>query len=102
MSHTAQVLLISDDESTGRHYRGALEAAGYEVTQTESFVNVLGTPQANPDLIVLCDLAVVAYPGQAAPTLRIRGKISPDQLVVEVHRKIGLRATLMSAAAAAA
>jgi DNA-binding NtrC family response regulator len=101
VSHTAQVLLISDDANTGRHYRGALEAAGYEVTQTASFVEVLGTPVANPDIIVLCELAVLAYPGQVAPVLRIPEKMSPDELVVEVHRRIGLRAALLSAAASA-
>lgn len=99
MSHTAQVLLIADDDSAGRHYRGALEAAGYDVTQTASFVEVLGTHVANPDIIVLCELAVLAYPGQVAPVLRIPDKMSPDDVVRQVHRKIGLRAALLSAAA---
>src|SRR5207248_9431296 len=95
---TAQVLLISDDESAGRHYRGALEAAGYGVTQTASFVDVIGTPVVNADIIVLCELAVLAYPGQVAPVLRIPEKMSPVELVDEVHRKIGLRAALLSSA----
>ncbi|HEX3629454.1 MAG TPA: hypothetical protein VHW91_03210 [Candidatus Dormibacteraeota bacterium] len=99
MNQTAQVLLISDDANTGRHYRGALEAAGYGVTQTESFANTLGMRIANPDIIVLCDLAVLAYPGQVAPVLRIPERMSPDELVGEVHRKIGLRAALLSASA---
>jgi hypothetical protein len=101
VNHTAQVLLISDDPNTGRHYRGALEAAGYHVTQTASFIEVLGTPVANPDIIVLCELAVIAYPGQVAPVLRIPEGMSPDELVGEVHRRIGLRAALLSAAASA-
>jgi DNA-binding NtrC family response regulator len=96
MNEGAQVLLISDDESAGRHYRGALEAAGYTVTQTSSFVEVLGTPQSDPDLVVLCDLAVLAYPGQVAPVLRIRQTTTPDELVSEVHRKVALRAALLS------
>ena len=99
MNHSAQVLLISDDDNAGRHYRGALEAAGYDVTQTASFVEVLGTPVSNPDIIVLCELAVLAYPGQAAPVLRIPDKMSPDEVVSQVHRKIGLRAALLSTAA---
>lgn len=99
MNHTAQVLLISDDENAGRHYRGALEAAGYHVTQTASFVEVLGTRHSSPDIIVLCELAVLAYPGQVAPVLRISDRMSPDDVVSQVHRKIGLRAALLSTAA---
>jgi DNA-binding NtrC family response regulator len=95
--HTAQVLLISDDESAGRHYRGALEAAGYNVTQTENFVDTLGSSVADPDVIVLCQLAALAYPGQLAPVIRIPEKMTPDDLVTEVHRKISMRATLLAA-----
>jgi hypothetical protein len=98
VNHAAQVLLISDDANTGRHYRGALEAAGYSVTQTASFVEVLGTPVANPDIIVLCGLAVLAYPGQVAPVLRIPEKMSPDELVGAVHRRVGMRATRLMTA----
>lgn len=99
VTHTAHVLLIADDENAGRHYRGALEAAGYHVTQTASFVDVLESPVSNPDIIVLCELAVLAYPGQVAPVLRIADKMSPDDVVGQVHRKIGLRAALLSTAA---
>ena len=102
VKYTAQVLLISDDENAGRHYRGALEAAGYDVTQAQSFVSVLGTSRSNPDIIVLCQLAVLAYPGQVAPVLRIPERMTPDELVAQVHRKIGLRAALMSSVAQAA
>lgn len=98
MNHTGLVLLIADDESTVRHYRGALEAAGYGVTHTQSFVDVLGTTHSDPDIIVLCELAVLAYPGQVAPVLRVPGTMSPDELVSEVHRKIALRATLSASA----
>jgi DNA-binding NtrC family response regulator len=95
--HTAQVLLIADDESSSRHYRGALEAAGYNVTQTENFVDVLGSSMADPDIIVLCQLATLAYPGQMAPVIRIPEKMTPDDLVSEVHRRISTRATLLAA-----
>jgi DNA-binding NtrC family response regulator len=99
MHHTAQVLLIADDENTGRHYRGALEAAGYQVTQTETFVKSLDMRLPDPDIIVLCELAVLSYPGQVAPVLRIPSKMTPDEVVTEVHRKVGLRATLLSTVA---
>jgi DNA-binding NtrC family response regulator len=98
VNETGQILLIADDENASRHYRGALEAAGYAVTQTESFVDTLGAPASEPDLIVLCQLAALAYPGQAAPVLRIPERMTPDDLVVQVHRKIALRATLLSTA----
>ena len=91
MNSCGRVLLIADDEHAGRHYRGALEAAGYHVTQTESFVNVLGKHMPDPDVIVLCDLAVLAYPGQEAPVIRVH-KMTPDEVVIEVHRRLRLRA----------
>ena len=96
MSHAARVLLISDDASAGKHYRGALEAVGYEVVQTASFVDSLELPKLDPDLIVLQDLAVLAYPGQTAPVVRIRQKMTPDELVAEVHRRIGLGSLVMA------
>jgi ActR/RegA family two-component response regulator len=97
VSQTAQVLLISDDENAGKHYRGALEASGYDVVQTASFVDSLSTPMQAPDVIVLHDLAVLAYPGQTAPVVRIRDKMTPDEVVAEVHRRIGLGALLAAA-----
>ncbi|HYY46283.1 MAG TPA: hypothetical protein VE951_04425 [Candidatus Angelobacter sp.] len=97
MNASGRVLLIADDEHAGRHYRGALEAAGYHVTQTETFVNVLGNHMPDPDVIVLCDLAVLAYPGQEAPVIRVH-KMTPDELVIEVHRRLVLRPTLLAAA----
>ena len=92
----ARILLIADDPTMGANYRGALEVAGYDVTQAESFVDVLGTAMPDPDMIVLCDLAVFAYPGQAALVLRVPTKMSPDELVAEVHHRIAIRATLLT------
>src|SRR5438067_1442411 len=97
MSRAAQVLLISDDKNAGKHYRGALEASGYEVVQTASFVESLGTPTTAPDVIVLHDIAVLAYPGQTAPVVRIRDKMTPDEVVAEVHRRVGLGALVAAA-----
>ena len=42
--------------------------------QAETFVAVLGSPMSDPDVIVLCDLAVFAYPAQTAQVLRVRPK----------------------------
>lgn len=95
----ARILLISDDPTMGANYRGALQMGGYDVIQAESFVDVLGTPMPDPDMIVLCDLAVFAYPGQGALVLRVPDKMSPDELVVEVHRRIALRAALLTTVA---
>lgn len=95
----ARILLISDDPTMGANYRGALQMGGYDVTQAESFVDVLGTTMPDPDMIVLCDLAVFAYPGQAALVLRVPDKMSPDELVAEVHRRIALRAALLTTVA---
>src|SRR3989442_3514993 len=80
----------------GANYRGALQMGGFDVVQAESFVDVLGTAMPDPDMIVLCDLAVFAYPGQAALVLRVPDKMSPDELVGEGHRRLALRATLLS------
>lgn len=94
-----RVLLIADDRAAGERYRGALTAGGYDVTLAESFVDVLGTEMPDPDVIVLCEYAVFAYPGQAAIVLRVPDRMSPDQLVDEVHRRLTLRATLVATAA---
>jgi DNA-binding NtrC family response regulator len=99
VNHTARVLLISDDRDAVKHYRGALEAEGYHVTQTESYVDTLGQAIPDPDVIVLCDLAFLSYPGQYAPVIRIPDKMSPDDVVAEVHRKIALRAATQLTAA---
>ncbi len=92
----ARILLIADDPKLGQNYRGALEVAGYEVTQAESFVDVLGTTMPDPDVIVLCELAVFAYPGQAALVIRVSDRMTPDDLVTKVHRRLALQATLLT------
>jgi hypothetical protein len=98
----ASVLLIADDRDSAAGYRDALAAGGYEVRQAESFVDVLGTPMPDPDVIVLCGLAVFAYPAQKAQVLRVPAEMTPAALVAEVHRRIALRATLHATMAQAA
>jgi len=92
----ARILLIADDPTLGQNYRGALEMAGYEVTPAESFVDVLGSAMPDPDIIVLCDLAVFAYPGQVGLVIRAADRMSPDELVAEVHRRLSLQAALLT------
>jgi hypothetical protein len=57
---------------------------------------VLGTAMPDPDVVVLCDLAVFAYPGQAALVVRIPYQMTPDELGAEVHRRIFLRTALQA------
>ena len=98
-SSTARVLLIADDPSAGDPYRGALEVGGYDVEQAESFVDVRDSPMPDPDVVVLCDLAVFASPGPSALVVRIPYQMTPDELVTEVHRRVAHRATLRAASA---
>jgi hypothetical protein len=98
----ARVLLIADDRATGERYRNALATGGYEVFQAESFVAALGTPGLDPDVIVLCELAVFSYPAQTAQLLRVPAEMTPAALVAEVHRRVALRATLHATMAQAA
>jgi DNA-binding NtrC family response regulator len=102
LSGVARVLLIADDREAGARYRNALASAGYAVMQADSFVEVLGMPMPDPDVIVLCDLAVFAYPAQNAQVLRVPAGMTPAALVVEVHRRVALRATLHATIALAA
>ncbi len=102
LTGVARVLVIADDRGSGERYRNALAAGGYEVTQAESFVEVLGTPMPDPDVIVLCELAMFAYPAQQAQVLRVPAEMIPAALVVEVHRRVALRAALYATIAQAA
>jgi DNA-binding NtrC family response regulator len=102
LNGVARVLLIADDRETGERFRNALATGGYAVTQAESFAAVLGTPGLDPDVIVLCDLAVFAYPAQQAQVLRVPAAMTPAALVIEVHRRVALRATLYATIAQAA
>jgi DNA-binding response OmpR family regulator len=95
-SSSAHVLLIADDASAGDPYRGALEVGGYHVEQAASFVDVLDSAMPDPDVVVLYDLGVFAYPGQEALVVRISHQMTPDELVTEVHRRVALRATLQA------
>ncbi len=90
----ARVLLITDDARIGSAYALALEAHGYVVRQASSFVETLDSPMADPDVGVLCNLAVLAHPGQARQVLRVTDGLTPAALVREVHRRVALRATL--------
>lgn len=98
----ARVLLIADDRETGTQYADALATGGYAVTQADSFVETLGTPEPDPDVIVLCDLAVFAYPAQQAQVLRVPAEMTPAALVAEVHRRVALRAALYATMSLAA
>lgn len=101
-SGVARVLLIADDRDTGARYHDALLAGGYDATQAESFAAVLGAGMPDPDVIVLCDLAVFAYPAQHAQVLRVPVEMTPAALVAEVHRRVALRAALYATMAQAA
>ena len=68
-----------------------LEFVGYEVRRAANFVDVLGTPMSYPDIIVLCDLATLAYPGQSAHVVRIPEGTPPDVLVTQVYRRLAPR-----------
>jgi hypothetical protein len=98
----ARILLLADDPDRGLLYRDALAAGGYEVLQAESFVEALDGSMPDPDVIVLCELAVFAYPAQKAQVLRVPVEMTPAELIVEVHRRVALRATLEATIAQAA
>jgi len=102
LNGVARVLLIADDHATGERYHHALVSGGYAVVQAESFVEVLSIPMLDPDVIVLCDLAVFSYPSQTAQVLRVSAGMTPAALVAEVHRRIALRATLRATRSLAA
>jgi len=102
LNGVASVLVIADDRDIGERYRNALSEGGYEVWQAESFLEVLDGPMADPDVIVLCDLAIFAYPAQNAQVLRVPAEMTPAELILEVHRRVALRAALVATIAQAA
>jgi CheY-like chemotaxis protein len=102
LNGVARILLIADDVENGERYRDALAAGGYDVTQAVSFVEPLDSAMSDPDVIVLCELAMFAYPAQQAQVLRVPAEMTPAALVVEVHRRVALRATLYATMAQAA
>jgi DNA-binding response OmpR family regulator len=101
LNGVARILLIADDRESGERYRDALAAGGYDVSQALSFVEALDT-LTDPDVIVLCELAMFAYPAQNAQVLRAPAEMTPAALVVEVHRRVALRAALCATIAQAA
>ena len=98
----ARILLIADDPDGGLPYRDALAAGGFQVIQAESFIEAFDSSMIDPDVIVLCGLAMFAYPAQNAQVLRIPAAMTPAALVVEVHRRLALRAALHATIAQAA
>src|ERR1700694_4330001 len=102
LNGVARVLLIADDRESGERYRNALASGGYEGRRAASFVEALGTPMMDPDVIVLCDLAVFAYPAQTAQVLRVPAEMTPAALIHEVHRRVALRAALYATMSLAA
>ena len=102
LNGVARILLIADDVENGERYRDALAAGGYDVTQAVSFVEALDSAMSDPDVIVLCELAMFVYPAQQAQVLRVPAEMTPAALVVEVHRRVALRATLYATMAQAA
>lgn len=99
---TASVLLIADDAVVSEQYAAELKANGYVVRQAASYVDTLETPMPGLDVIVLCNLAVMAHPGQATHVIRAGEGTAPAALVREVHRRVALRATLRACMATAA
>jgi CheY-like chemotaxis protein len=87
-SPAARVLLIADDSKASEIYGRVLEFVGYEVTRAANFVDALGTSTSEADLIILCNLAALAYPGQAAQVIRIPEGTPPDVLVADVYRRL--------------
>ena len=99
---TASVLLMADDSTDAALFRQELEAGGYQVTEPTSFLETQNGTPGEHDIIVLCGLAVLAYPGQGGCVVRAREGMSPAALVSEVHRRVALRATLAATIAIAA
>ena len=83
--------MIADDPKAREIYARVLEFVGYDVMRAANFVDVLGTPMSDPDIIVLCDLATLAYPGQSAQVVRIPEGTPPDVLVTQVYRRLAPR-----------
>ena len=102
LNGVARILLIADDRNSGERYRDALADGGYQILQAGTFVEALDTSMSDPDVILLCDLAMFAYPAQQAQVLRVPAEMTPAALVVEVHRRVALRAALYATIAQAA
>ncbi|HYM51797.1 MAG TPA: hypothetical protein VET65_14665, partial [Candidatus Limnocylindrales bacterium] len=86
-SKNARVLVIGEDPAATEAYAAELGAGGYEVRVARSFLEALVTGAPDPDLIVLCGLAVIAHPGHGAvPVMRVNDGVGPAAVVRQVHR----------------
>jgi CheY-like chemotaxis protein len=83
-----RVLLIADDPKAAEIYGRVLEFVGYDVTLAADFLDVLGTSMPDPDLIVLCNLAALPFPGQTAHVIKVPEGTAPDVVVTEVYRRL--------------
>jgi CheY-like chemotaxis protein len=90
-SPATRVLVIADDPKAREIYARVLEFVGYEVRRAANFVDALGTSTSDADLIILCNLAALAYPGQAAQVIRIPEGTPPDVLVTSVYQRLAPR-----------
>lgn len=102
-SAAACVLVIGDDPAVTAAVGAELRAGGYDVRLATALLETIASASPDPDLIVLCGLAVIAHPGQSAvPILRVPDGLEPAAVVEQVHRRITLRAVLQAAEDAAA
>lgn len=102
-SGVACVLVIGDDPTVTAAVGAELRAGGYDVRIATTLLETITLGLPDPDLIVLCSLAVIAHPGQSAvPVLRIHDGIDGAAVVEKVHRRITLRAVLQAVEDAAA
>ena len=98
----AEVLVIGEDAQVTGSVVAALRAAGFEVETATSLTETITEGSPEPDLVVLCGLAVVEHPGRRMPVLRAHEGITPEGIAQQVHRRIALRAVLHAVEDAAA
>jgi len=99
---SAQVLVIGEDNETTASVIAALRTAGFEVETAATLAETVTEVSSEPDLIVLCGLAVVEHTGHRMPVLRAHAGITPEGIAEQVHRRIALRAVLHAVEDAAA
>ena len=83
--------MIADDPKAREIYARVLEFVGYDVRRAANFADALGTATSDADLIVLCNLATLSYPGQRAQVIRIPEGTPPDVLVANVYQRLAPR-----------
>lgn len=101
-SGSAQVLVIGEDAEATGSVVAALRAAGFEVETAATLAETITEGSPEPDLVVLCGLAVVEHPRHRMPVLRAHEGITPEGIAQQVHRRIALRAVLHAVEDAAA